>query len=234
MRTWVCTGFATQDERRLTFRANKSDTQGNRAFEAVRLESVSTFARPLQVTWEIAGVREGPPADAAACHQLEKPQEEGCQRRIKSKRKEQNGHTGARTLDRSVISTVLYRLSYTTAKRNTHTYKPKYDPHHKNHNTYTHTRCTTRFCTTLRCSTASASSLPSPPTKPPLSSYQTHRLLQNRSPSRRTDAHVGMHRLCYPRRTPSDISQTRVTLKAIEPSRQSDSSPYRRLHGRCK
>ena len=32
----------------------------------------------------------------------------------------QNGHTGARTLDRSVISTVLYRLSYTTGTRQTH------------------------------------------------------------------------------------------------------------------
>ena len=41
----------------------------------------------------------------------------------------QNGHTGARTLDRSVISTVLYRLSYTTGRRNTHPRRQKSASH---------------------------------------------------------------------------------------------------------
>jgi hypothetical protein len=51
--------------------------------------------------------------------------------RYECKKRQQNGHTGARTLDRSVISTVLYRLSYTTGDRPLHPTTQKYTTHAK-------------------------------------------------------------------------------------------------------
>ena len=49
---------------------------------------------------------------------------------------EKIGHTGARTQDHSVISTALYRLSYTTSATIQHTQKQLHTPHTNQH---THT-----------------------------------------------------------------------------------------------
>ena len=52
---------------------------------------------------------------------------------------EKIGHTGARTQDHSVISTALYRLSYTTSATIQHTQKQLHTPHTNQHKpTHTH------------------------------------------------------------------------------------------------
>ena len=69
-------------------------------------------------------------------------------------KKQRDGHTGARTQDHSVISTALYRLSYTTSLRPTHAkIIKKQTPQTPTHTTqpthpYTHSHVQTHTTTT--------------------------------------------------------------------------------------
>ena len=95
----------------------------------------------------------------------------------------QNGHTGARTLDRSVISTVLYRLNYTTGRRQTHPSHTKLHFSQQELQCHTHARSILRLYTTLYCSTACNSSLHLLSTRSPLIAIQTPCLDSVWSPS---------------------------------------------------